>query len=64
MWILCVSSELKLVDFCDLLVGSLNSLDSLDSVGTGESGLYSGMASALGNSLSSVTAEWPFMAMR
>ena len=38
------SSGLELVDFCDSLVGSLNSLDSLDSVGAGESGLGSGMA--------------------
>ena len=37
--VLVSSSGLELVDFCDSLVGSLNSLDSLDSVGVGESGL-------------------------
>ena len=52
------SSELRLVDFCDSLVGSL------DSVGAGESGLNSGMVSAFGFSLSSVAAELPFMARR
>ena len=52
-----VSSGLELVDLCD-------SLDLLDSVGAGESGPDSGMVSAFGNSLSSVAAEWPFMAMR
>ena len=55
-----VSSGLELVDFWDSLVGSL---DSLDSVGAGESGLDSGMASAFGNSLSAVAAEWPLMTM-
>ena len=59
-----VSSGLELCDFCDSLVGSLDSLDSLDSVGAGESGLDLGMASGLGNSLSFVPAEWPFMAIR
>ena len=58
-----VSSGLELVDFCDSLVGSLNSLDSIDSVGAGELGLDSGMDSAFGFSLTSVAAEWPFMAM-
>ena len=55
-----VSSGLELVGFHDSLVGSL---DSLDSVGAGELGLDSGMASAFGLSLTSVTAGWPFMAM-
>ena len=54
-------SELEKVDFCDSLVASH---DSLDSVGAGESGLDSGMASVFGFSLSSVAAEWPFMVMR
>ena len=58
-----MSSGLKLVDLCDLLVGSLDSLDSLHSVGAGESALDSGMASALDNSLSGVAAVWPFMAV-
>ena len=48
-----VSSGLELVDFCDSFVGSL---DSLDTVGAGESGPDSGMASAFGLSLTSVTA--------
>ena len=55
-----VSSELELVDFCNSLVGSP---DSLDAVGARESGLDSCMASAFGSSLTSVTAGWPFMAM-
>ena len=50
---------LKLVDFCDSLVGSL---DSLDSVGAQKSGPDSGMAFLFGFSLSYVPAEWPFMA--
>ena len=57
-------SGLELVDFCDWLIGSLNSLDSLHSVDAGEAGLDLGMASALGFSLSSSAAEWLFMAMR
>ena len=50
MWnlYLSVSSGLELVDFCESLVGSL---DSLDIVGAVESGLDSGMASAFGLSL-------------
>ena len=52
------------MDSCDSLVGSLNLLDSLDSVGAGESGLDSDMASAFGFELSFVAAEWLFMAMR
>ena len=44
------SSGLELVDFCNSLVGSF---DSLDSVGAGESGLDSGMASAFGLTLTS-----------
>ena len=48
-----VSLGLELVDFCDSLVGSFGSLDS---VGAGESGLDSGMASVFGLSLTSVTA--------
>ena len=44
------SSGLDLVDFCHSLVGSL---DSLVSVGAGESGLDSGMASTFGVSLTS-----------
>ena len=55
-----VTSGLELVDFCYSLVGSL---DSLDSVGDGESGLYSGMASAFGLSLTSVITGWLFMAV-
>ena len=62
--VLVSSSGLELVDLCDSLVGLLNLLVSLDSVGAGESGLDSGMASALHFSLSSLGAEWPFMAMR
>ena len=56
----CVILTHSWVDFCDSLVDSLNSLDS---VGAGESGLDSGMASVFGNSMSAVAAEWPFMAM-
>ena len=55
-----VSSGLELVDFCNSLVGLLDSLE-LDSVGAVESGLDSDMA--FGFSLTSVAAEWPFMAM-
>ena len=58
-----VSSELELMDFCDSLVGSLDSLNSFDTVGAGESGFDSGMASAFCLSLTSVTAGWLFMAM-
>ena len=46
-----VSSGLVLVDFCDSLVGSL---DSLDTVGAGELGPDSGLVSAFGVSLTSV----------
>ena len=59
--VLVSSSGLELIDFCDSLVGSFNSLDS---VGAGEFGLNSGMPSAFGFSLSSVAAERSFMAMR
>ena len=53
-----VSSGLVLVEFCDSLVGSL---DSLDTVGAAELGHDSGLVSAFGVSLSS---GWPLMAMR
>ena len=52
-----VSSGLELVDFCDSLVGSLDSLSA------GESGLASGMVIASSSSQSSLAA-WPFMTMR
>ena len=55
------SSELRLVYFCDSLVGSLNSLHSM---GAGELGPDSGMSSVSGFSLPLVPAEWPFTAMR
>ena len=42
------SSWSELVDLCDRLVDSLNSLDSPESVGAGESGFDSGMDSAFG----------------
>ena len=57
-----VSSGLELVDFCDSLLGLLDSLE-LDWVGAGQSGLDPGMASVFGTSLFAVAAEWPFMAM-
>ena len=57
-----VLSRLELGDFCDSLIGSLDSLE-LDSVGSGELGLDSGIASLSDISLSSVTAEWLFTAM-
>ena len=53
-----VSSRLVLVDFCNSLVGSL---DSLDTVGAGELGPDSGLVSAFGVSLTSVC---PLMAIR
>ena len=55
------SSELRLVHFWDSLVGSLDSLDSVDA---GKLGLDSGMGSAFGFSLCSTAAKWPFMAIR
>ena len=48
-----VSSGLVLVDFCNSLVGSLDSLDSLDTVGAGELGTDSGLVSTFGISLTS-----------
>ena len=55
-----VSSGLELVVFCDSLVGSL---DSLDPVGAGESGLDPGMACVFGFSLTCLAAELSFTAM-
>ena len=55
-----VLSGWEMVDLCNSLICSL---DSLDSVGAGESGFDSGMASVFGLSLTSVTAGWPFMAI-
>ena len=55
-------SSVNLLGFCGSLFDSLDSLE-LDSVGAGESGLDSGMVSVFSNSLASVVAEWPFMAM-
>ena len=52
--VLVSSSGLELVDFCDSLVGSLHSLDSIDSVGAAESRLGSGIDSAFGFSVSFV----------
>ena len=48
------SSGSELVDFCEVLVDSLNTLDS---VGAGESGLYSDMNCAFGLTASSLAAE-------
>ena len=55
-----VSSGLEPADFCDSLVCLL---DSLDSVGAGESELDSCMASVFVSSLTSVTARWLFRAI-
>ena len=51
-----VSSGLVLVDFCNSFVGSLDSLNSLDTVGAGELGPDSDMVPVFGVSLNSVTA--------
>ena len=51
-----VSSGQELADLCDSLVGSLDTLDSLDTVGAGEWGPDSDMASAFGVSPTSVTS--------
>ena len=48
-----VSSGLVLVDFCDSLVGSLDSLDSIDTMGAGELGPDFGLVSVFGVSLTS-----------
>ena len=50
-----VLSGLELVNFLDSLVGLLDPLNSLDTVGAGESGLDSGMGSVCSLSLTSVT---------
>ena len=48
-----VSSGLVLVDFCNSLVGSLDSHKSLDTVGAGELGPDAGLVSVFGVSLNS-----------
>ena len=48
-----VSSQLVLVDFCNSLVASRDSLNSLDTVGAVELGPDSGLASAFCVSLTS-----------